>query len=159
MDKNTILALVAVIIAIGGYFFPQVSAGLLGGTTNYDTIAVSGFQVGSGCNNGFGSCAGTLMSANNFGTTTLIGAGTAMTVTASTTKEIDFACTATSADQVLAFFAPTTTVAVNGQGWSINYARASTTSGFCTAVVVNASGVTAQIPQGLASTTGWRSQH
>ena len=165
MNKLIIGAVVVVIIAIAGYWlFPHNQQTVVGGTTNYDTISVSGLQLGSGCNNGFGTCLGTLQSANNFGTTTLIGSGgTYFTVTASTTKEFDFACTnVTPADQVVAWFAPTTTppsTVTRGMGWYITEAHASSTSGFCTVAVTNGSGADAIIPQQIASTTGYRAIH
>lgn len=160
-----IIALVGAVIAIGiaGFAFMHVSSvRAAGGTTNYDTGAFSGLQVGMNCNNGFGVCLGTLMSSNNFATTTLIGSGSASyyQITASSTKQFDLTCpNVTAADSVDAFWAPTTTVAVTGEGWRIVDAQASTTPGVCTVLVSNDSGATATIPQGLASTTGYRAQH
>lgn len=168
-NKTSLLSIAAVVLAV---FALAVSGVAIigsqqqpvkaGGVTNYDTLASSGFQLGTNCNNGFGICLGTLKSSDNFGTTTLIGTGGSnyYQITASTTKQFDFTCTnVTPADQVVAFFAPTTTQTVTGEGWEVKYAQASTTAGICTATISNDSGVTATIPQGLASTTGYRAQH
>lgn len=84
--KNLWIGLIVVaIIAIGGYFFPQVS-GLLGGTTNYDTLSASALKIGVGCNDGFGTCTGSTISSINAGNCT-IWAG-ANTIAASTTQQV-----------------------------------------------------------------------
>lgn len=131
-----------------------------GGSTLSGANTVSGaaaftstFTLGSG---------GTALTQYNQGTTTLIGAGGSnyYQVTASTTKLFDFSCpNVTQANLLQAFFAPTTTATANAvasNGWDITYASPSSTAGICTAAVSNLSGVTATIPQWLASSTGYR---
>lgn len=80
-NKNLTLALVVVlIIAIGGYLFPKAVTAF-GGTTNYDTLGVTGLQLGAGCNDGLGSCAGSLFTSKLKGTCTLVTSGLPLVAT------------------------------------------------------------------------------
>ena len=87
MNKKNIalgVALVALVIAIGGYYFPQVSqvvqkplGALLGpgGETNYSTVGVSVIKLGSNCNDSFSSA--TCISFSAASTTMVAGTSTA----------------------------------------------------------------------------------
>ena len=141
------VALVAVIIAIGGYFYPSVSASVFGanatGPAHYQTESFwQGLQLGQRgsviSNALFGKCS---LISNNF------------TVTASTSVAMDCAVTgATSADTVFGNFA-TSTASTAGPGWEVVGVSASSTAGYDTFRITNGTGATATIPASLASST------
>ena len=149
MDKSFLVALVAVVIALGAWFAPGQEV-TLGGPTNYDTVEATGLAIGSGCANANDTCTGTVMTQILSGTGILIGPSY-VSLVASTTLPFDIAVSGVvSGDRVLAQFA---TSSANGAGWDIVGASASTTSGFVTVRIVNNTGTTATIPASVASTT------
>lgn len=142
-NKNLWIAVIAVaIIAIGGYFYPKAVA-FVGGITNYDTVSASGIQIGSGCNNGFGVCTGTLVSRVNTGFCNI--QANSNTVTASTSKAVDCVNVAGTAPGTAlsgitagdkCFLQEATTTSPNStSGLILLGASASSTSGFITANV------------------------
>lgn len=140
-EYSGLVALVAIVL---GFFFLPSTSTLVGGTTNYDTISVSGLVVGSGCNQFGASCDGTTISRVNTGTCNIQAAGN--TITASSTKTIDCAATAgtppgtaltgvTAGDKC--FLSQATSTAPTGtSGLIVLGASASSTSGFITANVL-----------------------
>lgn len=157
MDKTKLalgVALVAMVIAIGGYFFPQIKGSVLsfGGVTNYDEVDVDALRVGSGCGAGSSSCVAPRLDLVAVGTCSLI--APSFTVAASTTVSMDCAVSGvTSGDFVFAQFATSTTL---GNGWAINGASASTTAGYATFRVTNWTGASGIIPASLASSTQYQ---
>jgi len=161
MDKNFIVALVAIVIAIGGYFFPHVAGTLLGGTTNYDTIGITGLQLGSGCGSNGGTCVGSTVSGFNFGTCNLdSGAGT---IAAFQTKTFDCgggslgetALTGITAGDNVSITMPTTTPAsVNSV--AITGVAASSTTGFITISFTNGSSSAVTLPITATSSLQYR---
>lgn len=117
-----------------------------GNCTDYDAVNVSeGYYVDDVLvMNGSGILAGP-----STGTCSLI--APSFTVAASTTVSMDCAITGVvSGDIVFAQFATSTTA---GNGWAIDGASASTTSGFATLRVTNWTGASSVIPASLASST------
>lgn len=134
IQKN-IVALVAIVIAIGGYMYPQVQSAVshFGGTTNYDALQVSKLTVGA---SGVGM--------GQFSPTTCNLIGTDASQAASSSKAYDCAVTGiTSGDPVIALIATSTTAnAATGAaslcpGWQIVGAKASTTAGYATVILAN----------------------
>lgn len=108
--RNVWVGLIAVaIIAIGGYFYPQIKGalGAITGETNYDTLGISGLKLGSTCNNSSGSSGCQKFTKFLSGTCNL----TADTsITATTTGTATCATTGSVAgDQVFVELATTTT--------------------------------------------------
>lgn len=138
--------MVAVLIAIGGYFYPSVST-VLGanatGPAHYQTESFwQGLQLGQ---------RGSIISNLNFGTCSLIASN--YTVAASTSVAMDCAVTgAQSADKVFSNFA-TSSVSSAGPGWEVVGASASSTAGYLTFRITNGTGASAIIPASIASTT------
>lgn len=158
MKSNLTLwvALIAVaIIAVGGYFFPQIQTvlgsvgtrfpnGLAVGTTasvtqNKMTIGNTGTAIG---NYQFGSC-------------TLI--GTDVSQAASTTVPYDCAVTgATSASIVFGLISTSTSRATGGvQSWIISGAKASTTAGYVTFMLTNNGSAVAPSVTSVGSSTSY----
>lgn len=166
MDKSKLalgVALVAVLIAIGGYFFPQQlqkAFGTVGGVTNYNSLGISQLKVGSSCNDEFGysTCNGSALSGMSFGTCALINdnsAPEATSFTVAATSTASYSCTATNVlttdTAVFAQFA--TTTSAGNVGWWVTGASASTTAGAIVVTVYNGTGGSAIIPASLASST------
>ncbi len=148
--KNNVVALVAVIIAIAGLFYPSVPSIVahFGGVTNYDEVDATALKVG-GAN---GSRLGPIIS----GTANLI-ASSYVTLAASTTLIGDIAVTGVvTGDYVFAEFA---TSSVTGGNWTIDSASASSTSGYITITYRNNTGASATIPASVASTTRYLVLH
>lgn len=159
LNRNAgVIALVAIVIAIGGYFYPQVQSAIIrsfGGITNYDEVDASAMRIGSGCNNGVGSsCTASRIDAFNTSTCNLV--GSAYTIAATSSALFDCAATGVvSGDNVDINFS-TSTVATNLVGWLITGRIASTTqNGFITLRVSNLTGASAVLPAELASSTAW----
>lgn len=144
--------MVAIVVAIGGYFFPQVQSALgdTGGSTNYSQLGTTQMRIGTGCGNEFkfNACAGTPIFGDAFGTC-YVQAST-ITIAASSTATVD--CQASTngtqaplsnvaaGDTVVADFA-TTTSSVS-DGIDIVGVSASSTPGYITMKVANATGGT-----------------
>jgi hypothetical protein len=162
------VALIAVaIIAIGGYMYPHVQQAIqqVGGVSNYDTLGLSGLQVGTGCNNSFGSCTGTTIARINTGQCFIKPYAT--TIAASSTAVVDCQATAavgsitgttaalagvTLGDNVVATLSTTTAgVAAASGGIVITGASASTTAGYITETISNLSGTTFTWPVNAAA--------
>lgn len=159
-SKALWVALIAVaIIAVGGYFFPQVAAGAFGnidGPTTYGEIGTNALKIGASCGSGFrwATCAGTQINGLNMGQCYIQAYAT--TIAASSTAKVD--CQATQAvggittaldsilngvstnDNVQATLATSTEVNVAGQGLVVVAASASTTPGFISLLIANNSG-------------------
>lgn len=139
-----------VILAI--LFVPKLfSAQALGGATNYDTISASVLQIGSGCNSSFGTCTGTSVSQIVKGTCNLIGAPT---ITATSSAAMDCAVSGVVAGDTVFFTQPTTTPSTF-EGWRVTSANASSTSGFITFILYNATGANAIPPITATSSIGY----
>jgi len=162
MNKNYIvIAIVALILGIaigavvGGNNQPQNSP-IVGGMTNLDGLTITPVDSGDGLTVG---SSGTNVSFIASGTCTLVtgAGGTDESHTASTTEPYDCAVTgAVSGDDVLMQFATSTeTTSTVSSGWVIVGAKASTTSGYITANILNFSGGTRAISASgqIASTT------
>lgn len=137
-----VVASIAMVIAIGGYFFPQVSSTL--GAVTPGTRFPHGISIGLPANSPTnigdikaGSCN---LIAPNF-----------TTIAASSSLPYDCAVSGViSTDQVFAQFATSTAL---GGGWLITGASASSTSGFITINALNNTGAAATMPASIASTT------
>lgn len=126
MIKNIIIAIL-VLIGIGLSFSKVGNEITAGGTTNFDTLALTGLQLGT---------SGTSLSQIVKGTCNLVGG----TVAATSTAFADCAVTGVvDGDLVFATFATST------PGATIVGARASSTSGFITVKVLNLSGASRDI--------------
>ena len=94
MESKTLIGLVVVaIIAIGAYWFPQVSS-FLGGATNYDALGVEELKIGVDCNDSptYPTCGGSAVTALNSGTCNASFDGTSLAATSSGT----FICSASN---------------------------------------------------------------
>ncbi len=143
--KENAVAVIALIIAIIGLFYPQISQTVqrLGGVTNYDEVDATAIKIGGTS----GSRIGPIISS----TCSLI--ATSYSVAATTTVAMDCAVTGVvSGDIVFAQFA-TTTPAAGGNSWVVAQASASSTSGFITLNVANWTGKTTMMPASVASST------
>lgn len=119
---------------------------IVGGTTNYDTIAASALQIGIGCNSGFGTCAGTVITAVNAGACSI--QSSSQTIAASTTATVDCQAgtngtqsplpgiTAGAGTQVT----QGTTTPTVFQGLTVLGASASSTPGYITLKIFNGTG-------------------
>lgn len=148
-NLSRLLAAVAIVIAIGGYFFPvAVSSHILGGVTNYDEVDATAIRVG-GTN---GSRVGPVI----VGTAAIIGAST---VTATTSAAFDIAITGiVPGDIVQAQLATSTTSTF--AGWHIQTIVASSTAGFATLTLTNLTGANANPSvTGIASSTSYQVFH
>lgn len=142
-----VIALVAIVIAIGGYFYPQMAAqlGAVTGETNYSGLGITSLKIGSSCGDGFTSSA-----ANGCETTThLMTTSCAMkadvSIAASTTGYAY--CTGvtgvTSSDKVIAQFATSTANWAFADYFAIVTAKSSTTAGAVDFEVYNGTGAAA----------------
>lgn len=159
---------VALVILAILYFVPHGSMklGAVSGTTTYDNIGLLTLKVGTTCNDGFGyaGCNGTQIARINSGQCFFAPAGT--TITASTTVAVDCQATAmisttaaaaltgvTLGDNVQVTIS-TTTSQVGYGGLLLAGASASSTSGYITLRIYNATGGTFTWPVvGTASGT------
>lgn len=141
-QKGLWTALIAVaIIAIGGYFFPQVQQAFGGITT--------GSAFPHGISVGLPATAPTNFATFKGGTCSLIMAN--FTIAASSSVATDCAVTGVvSTNLVEAWFASSTS---NGAGWIVTQSAASSTAGFITLHIVNNTGASAVIPALIASST------
>lgn len=120
----------------------------LGGTTNYDTLSASALQVGSGCNNGFGTCTGTPLAQVNAGACSI--QASSATIAASTTATVDCQAGTQGVDVPLAGITAGagvqltqgTTTPTTYQGLDVLGASASTTAGYITLKLFNGTGAT-----------------
>lgn len=149
MDKIKLtlgVALVAIVIAIGGYYYPTVTSALPGGFSAFDEVDATALKIGTN-----GSRVGPII----VGTCPIIMAN--YSIAASTTVAADCAVTGVvTGDVVFAGFA---TSSANFGGWFIAQSSASSTSGFITLRITNTTGATAIIPASVASTTKYLVLH
>lgn len=151
IERNAV-AVVALVIAILGCYLPVSSAvHSLGGTSNFDTLGVTGLQVGPGCNNGLNpaGCTGTNVGALNFGTCNI--QSNSPTIAATTTVQLD--CNGSTAGGTLVPLTGVTTGAnvdlmqastspTTFEGLQIRGASASSTPGSITLFLYNGTGNT-----------------
>lgn len=139
MDKINLtlgVALVAIVIAIVGYYYPTVTGPLPGGISTYDEVDASALKIGTN-----GSRVGPIIA----GTCSLIMSN--YTIAATTTVAADCAVSGVvSGDIVFANFATST---ANFGGWLVPQSSASSTSGFITLRITNTTGATALIPASM----------
>lgn len=157
----------ALVFAIIGLVGGHQSGHSVGGVSNYDTLAVTGLKVGSGCNDSFTTCTGTSIARINAGVCYLRPYAT--TIAASTTAKVDCQATilwnagvaaptaltgVTLNDNVVAELS-TTTAGTVSDGLSIIGASASSTSGYIELYISNNTGGIYTWPStsGLASGT------
>lgn len=169
-----VIALVAIVIAIGGYFFPQVQSavyGTIGGPTNYYAVGATNLKIGSSCDSEFKyattGCLGSLVQRINEGTCYIQPYAT--TIAASSTAYVDCQATAavgnttgandvallgvTTGDHVVADLATSTASTVFG-GLDVTGVSASTTPGYIQLLLSNQTGTTFTWPTtGTASGT------
>ena len=158
MNKTTIVAVIALVIAIIGLFTPTGKSvlGAITGVTNYNYLGVSQLKIGTTCNDGFSysGCNGTAISGLNTGKCYIQAYAT--TITASTTATVDCQATAavggittandvaltgiTSGDSIVTMFATSTPSAFGGI--VIIGATASSTAGYITLSIENLTGTT-----------------
>lgn len=137
-----LLSCLAIFIAVQVH----APAAKVGGTTNYDTISVSGFQIGAGCNNGFGVCTGSLVSQANFGQCFIQAAS--QTIAASSTQTVDCQAGTAGINSPLAGITAGggvqvtlgTTSPTLYEGLQIRNASASSTPGYITLNIYNGTG-------------------
>lgn len=151
MNKTTIVAVIALVIAIIGLFTPagQVAKGVFGGVTNYDEVDATAIKIGTS-----GSRLGQITAS----TCNLI--GTDGSQAASSTAAYDCAISGiVSGDTVFAVLNRATAFGTN-IGWHIEATRASTTAGYATVILGNWSGVAA-VPSftGVGSSTQYFTSH
>jgi hypothetical protein len=134
-NKKLWVALIVVaIIAIGGYFFPQVK-GLLGAVT-------PGTRFPHGITIGLPGNSPTNLGDVKVGSCSLLGADVSQAAT--TTASYDCAVTGViSTDLVTSFMLSTSTQNTSLLNWSVMGARASTTAGFITVRLTNLTGTAA----------------
>lgn len=89
------LAVLCAVVFVGGYFYmgSDYQTPSAGGTTNYDTLGVTELKVGTGCNDGLGTCTGTAVSQINAGDCVITSSANTIAATSSATVE----CAATGA--------------------------------------------------------------
>jgi hypothetical protein len=134
------IAVIALVIAVIGVFTPRQSS-VVGAVanTNFTGLGTTQLQVGTGCDNSFGTCNGTAIAQVLKGTCNLIGSDSSQAAT--TTVAYDCAVTnAQSGDTVFAQLASTTPALGGSMGWVIVATKASSTSGYITVMLTNMSG-------------------
>lgn len=152
-----VVALVAVIIAIGSYFHAVPSFGAASGQSHFQKESfLQGLAAG----------VRDQFSVDNLGKVTIGASGTAVTqllkgtcsligdtytVIASTTKAFDCAVTGALTGDLV--FPGNATSTVAGLGWENSSGSASSTAGFITIRVSNSTGANAVIPASVASST------
>lgn len=179
-NKNlTIGLVVAIVIAIGGLFFPsqvqqtiQKGFGAVTGITNYDNLGILGLKLGTTCNDGnaYSGCNGTAFTRMNGGQCYFT--PSSATIAASTTVNIDCQATAgiwsgavsaltgvASGDNVVVTLGTTTAsgstgTAKLGMGLALGGCIASSTSGFITCQLDNLTGGTFTWPTGNQAASG-----
>lgn len=140
-------SVVALVIACVSLYTPH-NGKIFGGTTNYDTLASTGLQVGANCNNGFATCSGTLESGFNFGTCYV--QASSITIAASSTATVDCQAGTTGTQSALTGVSTndnvsvqfSTTTPTTFQGLTVLGASASSTAGYITMKVYNGTGTT-----------------
>lgn len=156
--KKNIIALVALVIAILGVYLilfapaKGTALGALGSPTNYSTISAAKMQIGTGCDNAFGTCQGTLVSQFQKGACTLLGANTAQGAT--TTAAYDCVVSNVLPGDTVMIQAATT----SANGWLVVGANASSTAGFITLNLFNGSG-TSRAPSAGGNQIGSSTQY
>lgn len=144
LTLGNILAGAALIVALGVAIFGGTSEVIrdisLAGASSFDTVETTNLAVGSGCDNESSSCIGTSVTKLLTGTCALISGNTDHT--ASTTEPYDCAVTnAASGDIVIAQLATTTAWSTTMiGGFQVIGAKASSTAGYITIELFNASG-------------------
>lgn len=124
------LSLIAIVIAVGGYFFPQQVKTALGAVT-------PGTRFPHGISIGLPSDTPTNVALIKAGTCTLI--GTDVSQTATTSVPYDCAIAGIVSGDIVMLQISTSTRMISG-GWVIGAAKASTTAGYATAVLTNLTG-------------------
>lgn len=136
------VALVALVVGAGGYFYPVAK----------QAFGEIGTRFPNGIYVGPISAGVSKVSGIAFGTCALI--APSYTVTASTTAAFDCAAAAVlPTDLFISSELATSTAA--GTGWQLVGVSASSTAGFITYRIANNTGTTAVIPASLASSTAW----
>jgi len=163
LNKNAgAVALIAMVIAIGGYFYPQISGsikvGTVSGETNYSSVGAAGLKLGPNCGDSFSSSGCQKIAQEKFfGPVTaaascqLITVGA--TVAASSTAAFDCPVTGVLSGDAVFAEQSTTTPSGTAQTWQVLGASASTTAGFVTLTVYNPTSVAATVPLYIASST------
>lgn len=160
MNKSTIAIGIAVLaLIVGGLAFLSGSAPqTLSGTTNFQSLSVSGLTLGAGCDGYGGTCAGTALARINSGTCNVD--GESVSIGAFATRAFDcgggtFGATAltgiTVGDSIFVS-APTTTPAANNS-IVVSGVAASSTPGFIVLTLTNAS--SSAVTLGATATTSW----
>lgn len=149
MNKQNIfigvVAVIALLLSLVGLASSSEQPVSLGGTTNYDTVSVTGLKVGVGCADSNTSCAGSSVTSIIKGTCNLVGG----TIAATSSAVADCAVTGVlDGDLVFATLATSTANAV------IDGARASSTSGFITVRLHNLTGAASSV-SALGSSTAY----
>lgn len=156
--------LIAIVIALGSFIFhPAPASVTAGGTTNYDTLGISGLKLGTGCNDGFKTCTATTFTKLNGGSC-IVWAGS-QTIAASSTALVECQSSSTGSLAALAgalaagdrvfVTAPTSTSAI-ANGLVINGATASSTApGFIDIRVSNLTGQTFTWTAAASTTWAW----
>lgn len=129
MIKNIVIASLAVLLVVSGFFFSSGKG--VGGTTNVDFLGLSGLTLGS-----TGTIVSKIIAPANC---TVI--ANANTIAATSTKDVDCAVTGMVATDDAIVFATSTPSTVFG-GLSIMSSRASTTAAFATFTLYNGTGGT-----------------
>lgn len=144
---GVVVAIVIALLALGIALSNKTAPGSFGGVTNYDELDATAIKIGGS--------SGTRVGPVIASTCSLISAS--FTVAASTTVSMDCAVTGVvTGDTVFAQFATST---VAGNGWAIDGASASSTSGFLTLRVTNWTGASNIIPASIASSTKFMVLH
>lgn len=154
---GVVVAIVIALLAIG-ISLSHTPAPLAAGTSNYDTMAVTGLRVGSGCNDSFKTCTGSTVTQDNSGYCDLNFGTSTSAIAATSTVNVD--CQATNmlasatANQAaltgvaawsatsgggLSLTAPTSTP-TTFLGLKVNGVSASTTAGYITVSLTNQTG-------------------
>lgn len=136
MIKNIIIGVLAALVLVFGYF--AFSGNGVGGTTNVDSLGISGnLTVAGTATYGSGGTAITKIIAP----ANCAVIANANTITASSTKDVDCAVTGLTSSDTVTVVA-TTSVSTTFGGVEILASRASTTAGFATFTLYNATGGT-----------------
>jgi hypothetical protein len=149
-----VVAILALVISIGNAVGGNQSVSL-GGTTNYDTLGLTGLKVGSGCNDSYGSCTGTSIAQLNAGTCYILPYATTIAATSSaqvdcqgtaaigtTNTTLASALTGVAFGDKVQVTLSTTTAGSTVNGLVLGGATASTTSGYITLKISNLTGTT-----------------
>lgn len=153
--NKTILTLCGLIVValVGGYFYAGGQMPAAGGTSNFDTIGVTELKVGTGCNDGLGTCTGTAVSQINAGNCVITASANTIAATSSATVE----CAATGArfgDDVSITVSTSSSVSLFG-GLTVAGVSASATNDVIIVKLFNQTGATFTWTA-LASTTAFQ---